>query len=47
VDGGCPVCRAYRDQHHVTGPDWSVLTVPLLAVVLALALILALHLRFG
>jgi hypothetical protein len=47
VDAGCPVCRAYRDQHHVTGPDWSALTVPLLAVVLALALILALHLRFG
>jgi hypothetical protein len=29
------------------GPNWSVLTVPLLAAVLGLLLLLALHLQLG
>jgi hypothetical protein len=46
-DGQCPTCRAYRDEHHVAGVNWSVLTVPLLATVLGLLLLLALHVRLG
>jgi hypothetical protein len=46
-EGGCPVCRAYRDQHHYARPDWSGFILPLVAAVLGLVLVLALHAHFG
>jgi hypothetical protein len=42
-EGRCPICRAYRDEHHHTGLDWSALIVPLLAVALGLLIVFALH----
>jgi hypothetical protein len=46
-DGRCPTCRAYRDAHHGGAPAWSVLAVPLLALLAVLLLMLALHLQLN
>jgi len=42
-DARCPTCRAYRDAHHSGGPDWAGLAAPLLVVLAALLLLIALH----
>jgi hypothetical protein len=45
-DGGCRTCRAYRDAHH-SGTAWAGLTLPLLALLAALVLTVALQLRLS
>jgi len=42
-DGGCPTCRAYRDSHHPAHADRGTYLIPLVAALLAVLLLLALH----
>jgi hypothetical protein len=46
-DGSCPTCRAYRDAHHAGAPMWNGLMLPLLALLAALIVMLALHVQLG